>query len=67
MEKAFLANDVTEDCQKVAFLLSTVGSKTYDLLHELCFPKKPNARTFKELMETLQNHLQPRPTTIAEW
>ena len=33
--KAFLANDVTEDRQKVAFLLSTVGSETHDLLYDL--------------------------------
>ena len=68
MEEAFLANDVTEDRQKVAFLLSTVGSETYDLhvLHDLCSPEKPNTKAFKELVETLQNHLQPQPTTIAE-
>ena len=64
MEEAFLANDITEDRQKVAFPHSTVGSETYDLLHDLCSPEKPNTKTFKGLVETLQNHLQPRPTTV---
>ena len=66
MEEAFLTNDVTENRQKVAFLLSNVASKTYDLLHDLCSPEKPNIKKFKELAETLQNHLQLQTTTIAE-
>ena len=66
MAEFFLANDIKEDRKKVAVLISTVGSKTYELLKDLCSPDKPNAKSFEALVTCLQNHLQPRPTIIAE-
>ena len=38
-----LAKDIKEDRKKVAVLISTVGSQTYELLKDLCSPDKPNA------------------------
>ena len=66
MEEFFLANNITEGRKKVAILLSTVGSHAYELLKDLCSPDKPNAKSFEELVTCLQNHLQPKPTVIAE-
>ena len=66
MEKFFLANNVKEDRKKVATLISTVGSQTYELLKDLCSPDKPNTKSFENLITCLQNHLQPKPMIIAE-
>ena len=63
MVEFFLANDIRK---KVAVLISTVGSQTYELLKDLCSPDKPNAKSFEALVTCLQNHLQPQPTIIAE-
>ena len=63
MEEFFLANNITEGRKKVAILLSTVGSHAYELLKDLC---SPDAKSFEELVTCLQNHLQPKPTVIAE-
>ena len=66
MEEFFLANNIKEDRKKVAVLISTVGSQTYELLKDLCLPDKPNTKSFKNLVTCLQKHLQPKPTIIAE-
>ena len=36
MEEFFLANKIEENRTKVAVLISTVGSQTYELLKDLC-------------------------------
>jgi len=35
MDQYFLANDVTDAAKKQAILLSVVGDKTYQLIHDL--------------------------------
>ena len=66
MKEFFLANKIEEDRTKVAVLISTVGSQTYELLKDLCSPTKPNIKSFENLVTCLQHHLQPKPTIIAE-
>ncbi|KAI7801955.1 hypothetical protein IRJ41_019354, partial [Triplophysa rosa] len=67
-----LANDI-EDSRKVAVLLSIMGAKTYNLLRSLkvqtaplTAPIKPAEKTFKEIVDVLQMHLNPKPLVIAE-
>ena len=66
MEEFFLANNIKDDRKKVAILISTVDSQTYELLKDLCSPTKPNTKSFEELVTCLQDHLQPKPMIIAE-
>ncbi|CAC5424362.1 Uncharacterized protein K02A2.6 [Mytilus coruscus] len=40
--------------------------KTYSLLRNLCYPAKPNTKTFDNLKEVLTDHLRPKPLIIAE-
>ena len=62
----FVANDVTEDTKKVAILLTTMGSKAYELLHSLLAPEVPSSKKYDELTAVLQSHLKPKPLVIAE-
>ena len=66
MEEYLLANGVTEKRKKVATLLSTIGSQKYDLLKDLYTPDKPNTKSFEEIVTKLMEHLEPKPTIIAE-
>ena len=66
MEQYFLANDVTEAAKKRAILLSVVGDKTYKLIRDLVAPKKPTEKSYKELVELLTTHLEPKPSVIIE-
>ena len=59
------ANYVDDD-KKVSVLLSVMGAKTYGLLRNLLTPDKPADKSFRQIVETLQQHLSPKPLEIAE-
>lgn len=66
LEQYFVANSISDKKQKVAVLLTLIGSEAYDLLRSLCTPTKPAEKSFEELTEVMKNHLQPKPSEIAE-
>ena len=59
------ANNIEGD-RKVAVLLSVIGMKYFSLIHSLFAPVKPKDKTLKELLDTLEAHLDPPPVFIAE-
>ena len=65
VEQYFIANGIKEEKQ-VAVMLSLMGNKTYGLLRNLSAPEKPSSLSFKDIVETLQKHLSPKPLLIAE-
>ncbi|XP_045769765.1 uncharacterized protein K02A2.6-like [Maniola jurtina] len=65
MEQYFLANDVKPNLQ-VPTLLACVGDATYELMVDLCSPKKPGEMTFSELVHLVKKHIQPTPSILAE-
>ncbi len=65
MELYCEANAVADE-KKVAVLLSLMGAKTYVLLHSLLSPEKPADKTFQQIVDILNEHLNPKPLVIAE-
>lgn len=65
VEHYFIANKVEEE-RKVSLFLTLVGSEGYTLLRELCAPASPATKTIQALFETMDNHLQPKPSVIME-
>lgn len=61
----FLANRITDEV-KLPTLIAIMGEPAYELLATLASPKKTSALTYKEAVELLQKHLQPKPATLAE-
>ena len=43
-----------------------MGNKTYGLPQNLCAPEKPSSLSFKDIVETLKQHLSPKSLLIAE-
>ena len=66
VEQYFLPNDVTDAAKKRAILLSVIGDKTHKLIRDLVAPKKPTGKSYKELVELLTTHLEPKPSVIVE-
>ena len=64
-ESLSLIADVT-DRQKVAYLLANIGQYGYNILKSLTSPDKPGTKEYKELTKMLNEHLEPKPTTLAE-
>ena len=65
LEQYFIANGIEGD-KKVPALLSVIGPKTYALLKTLVAPAKPFTKTFAQLTEQLDKHLNPKTLVIAE-
>lgn len=65
LEQYFVANDVKPAVQ-VATLISVVGSEAYELMVNLCTPEKPSSKSFNDLVKVMQEHLQPKPSILAE-
>ena len=43
-----------------------MGSKMYGLLWSITAPRRPKELTYKEIVDTLIQHLEPKPIVIAE-
>lgn len=48
------------------YLISFIGFDMVTLLSELCFPKTPQDKTYLELVELVEKHLEPTQSEIAE-
>ena len=59
VELFFAANDVADE-KKVAVFLSLIGSKTYSLLRNLVSPTRPQEKSYKDLVEVLKAHYEPK-------
>ncbi|XP_055910799.1 uncharacterized protein K02A2.6-like [Eupeodes corollae] len=59
----FCEINCTEDNQKRAVLLKSIGAVPYSVLHSLCSPEAPVTKTYKHLCETLTSHYTP-PTIV---
>ena len=66
LEYYFEVNGVADEGKQRAILLSVCGSKTYTLVRNLTRPGKPSDKTFKELIELVQEHENPKPSSIVQ-
>lgn len=63
----FTANDVDSEEKHRAILLSVCGPSTYRLIKSLVPPPaKPTDKTFRELVELVKVHHNPKPSIIVE-
>ncbi|CAH2109094.1 unnamed protein product [Euphydryas editha] len=65
LEQYFVVNKIEKDMY-VPTLITVVGAECYELLVNLCTPKKPRTMGFSELTTIVEKHLQPKPSTLAE-
>ena len=66
LEFFYTANEIEDEDKKKAILLSTSGPETYALFRNLCAPDNPLTKTYAQLKQLMQEHLQPTPNPIAE-
>ncbi len=66
LEYFFVANEVESHDRKKAILLSAMGPACYKLLRNLVAPAKPVDKTYKELVDTLKDNHEPRPSEIVQ-
>ena len=66
LKQHFLANDVQDADKKRAFLLSSCGALTYQLIRNLTAPDKPSSKSFDELVKLVQTHHQKPPSITVQ-
>ncbi len=64
-KSTFFANDISQERQ-VATLLSVMAAATCGLLRNLVQPEKPKDKSYKDIVDTLKSHFEPKPLLIAE-
>ena len=65
VEQYFKANEV-QDEKKAPAILSLMGAKTYSLVKSLFAPDAPGDKTYTQICDKLNTHLNPKPREIAE-
>ncbi|XP_069365633.1 uncharacterized protein [Maniola hyperantus] len=65
MEMYFIVGEVKETL-RVPTMISMVGDRAYELMVNLCSPDRPGNKTFAELVKIVGEHLQPKPSILAE-
>ena len=65
LEMFFEVNSVPTD-KRVPSILTLMGSKMYALLRSISAPRKPKELNFNEIVDTLAQHVDPKPIIIAE-
>lgn len=58
--------NATENDTKVAVLLCVMGAKMYGLLRSLLTPEKPADKSFQQIADIVNEHLNPKPLVIVE-
>lgn len=65
LEMYFKANAIKDDL-KLPILISSMGDVAYELLVNLAIPQKPAELSFQEAVKLLKEHLNPKPSILAE-
>ena len=66
LEHYFVANEVQSPERKRAILLSVMGPSCYKLLRNLVAPAKLTDKTYKELVDALKDHHEPKLSEIVQ-
>ena len=66
LEQYFAANDVKDEENMRAILLSVCGPSTYRLMRNLCAPAKPTEKSYAQLVKLVADHFNPRPSVIVQ-
>ena len=60
------ANSVKDDSKRRAILLSSIGAVTYKIVRNLISPRSTSDVTYEEIVQLLQDHLDPKPSVIVQ-
>ena len=61
-----VANEVTDESKRRAFLLTAVGRQTYHVIRDLALPKSQKELSYEELVEIVTTHYNPKPSPIIK-
>ncbi|KOB71157.1 Uncharacterized protein OBRU01_05245 [Operophtera brumata] len=65
VEMYFKVNSIKEELW-LPTLIAAMGDEAYELLSNLTSPVKPSEKTFSTVTKVMKDHLQPKPSFMAE-
>lgn len=65
LQQYFVVNDV-RPALRVATLIACIDDATYELMVDLCSPRRPVDFNYADLVELVRKHLQPTPLILQE-
>ena len=66
LQQYFTANDIEAEPKRRAILLSVCVAKTYQLIKNLLAPEKPTDKLYKEVVQTVKDHVEPKPSVVVQ-
>lgn len=60
------ANGIDSAEKRRAVFLTVCGASTYELIHSLVAPNKPNDKSLQDLVKIVKEHLSPKPSSIVQ-
>ena len=60
-----ITNDIKDE-KVVTTFLTTIGSKTYNVVRDLLAPAKPSKVKLEVLVKTVRDHYDPKPIVITK-
>lgn len=64
IELCCAANELTDDPEKRAVLLSCCGEETYSLIATLVKPLRPPNADYQSIVEAVKNRINPKPSEL---
>ncbi|XP_073959109.1 uncharacterized protein [Choristoneura fumiferana] len=61
----FKVNEIKAEMQ-LPTLIAVMGEEAYELLSTISCPKKPAEMSYTEVIEIMRNHMEPKPSFMAE-
>lgn len=65
LEQYLIVNQVKPELKIPTFIL-LIGSRAYELLVDLCSPTDPKSKSYEELVNIFESHVQPKSSEIVE-
>ena len=65
LDQLFIARDIKPE-KKAAHLLVRVDSEAFKLIKQLVAPAKINAKSYDQIVEIMNEHLNPKPSEVME-
>ena len=66
LEQYFAVNSVDDADRQRAVLLNVIGARTYRTLRSLVAPLKSIEKSVDEILQTLTEHFDPKPSVIVQ-
>lgn len=64
--RAYFKINAIKPVDETTYFIALAGNECYDLIANLCGPRRPDELAFQDIVLLVEGHLRPKPSEIAE-